>query len=226
VSNAKNVEEICRLLEKERLSIKWHCNVRANYVTDSLVKTMKKAGCVHVLFGAESGCQRILDNMQKDQKVGDIIRAVQILRKNRLSFRAFFMAGYPGEDRSSIEETTKMRMKYNLFGSCFFTTPYPGSNLYNELVKQERIKDEENYLEKLSAHRRHVSVLINLTDLSDKELIKLKKESDRKIHSSIRRRFVQAYNFIKITGIIGGIVQVLKVGYLGFLNKHLREKLK
>jgi len=226
VSNPKNVHELSRLLEKEKLKIRWHCNTRASYLTDSLVKAMKKGGCVHVLFGAESGCQRILDNMQKGQKVSDIIRAVELLRKNRLSFRAFFMAGYPGEDRSSIEETTEIRMRYNLLGPCKITTPYPGSDLYNESVRQGRIKDEDKYLEKLSGHRHHVSMVINLTDLSDKELINLKKESDRKIHSSIKRRFIQAYNFFKITGIIGGIVQVLKVGYLGFLNKHLREKLK
>jgi len=201
--NYPYIKRFCELLKKENLGIEWNCSIRVNNATDNFIKKLKEGGCILVNFGIESGCQRILDNMQKDQTIKQIVNAIRVLRKNKMNFVANFMIGYPGEDKESIEETTKFRVKYNLLGGIGFVTAYPGSELYEEAKSKGLIKDEDKYLDSLSYHIRYQVPLINFTNFSDEELMKLRDESLKKIN----RRFVaivhRIYKFFRMTGIYG-----------------------
>ena len=61
--NKDRAKNICKLMIKERLNLKWHCDTRADCVDKELIKLMRKAGCIHVSIGLESGSNKILKDV-------------------------------------------------------------------------------------------------------------------------------------------------------------------
>jgi CMP-N-acetylneuraminic acid synthetase len=53
----------------------------------------------------------------------------------------------------------------------FFLTPYPGTELYEMALKQNKISDEERYL--LSLDEQGEKIAVNFTDFSDEQLYKI-----------------------------------------------------
>jgi radical SAM superfamily enzyme YgiQ (UPF0313 family) len=163
------VNEFCRQLRENKINITWDCCARADSITPELVKTIKKAGCVMVGIGIESGSQKILDNMKKNEKVGQIKRALRILRYYRVPHGGTMMYGMVGENRRTLEETIKFCKEMNHDTEFFWTTPYPGTEIYKNLVKQGRIKESKEFFTKLSEAYKFT---INLTEFpTDEEAI-------------------------------------------------------
>ncbi|HQV62668.1 MAG TPA: radical SAM protein, partial [Anaerolineales bacterium] len=81
---------------------------RADLVTEKTAAALAKAGCQIVWVGAESGSQKILDAMDKGDKVEDIYRAAELLRKNGIEVGFFLQFGYPGEEWEDVQKTLKM----------------------------------------------------------------------------------------------------------------------
>jgi len=162
----ERVKELCKEIIKQKLNITWSCASRADSITPEIVKTIKRAGCVFVSIGIESGSQKILDNMKKDVKVDQIKRALRILRKAKLAHGGTMMFGMVGENRQTIQETIDFCKEMKHDTPFFWTTPYPGTEIYNNLKKESKIKDEKAFFMQLSDAYKFV---INLTEFSDEE---------------------------------------------------------
>jgi radical SAM superfamily enzyme YgiQ (UPF0313 family) len=81
---------------------------RSDLMTRDTVSALKKAGCVEVWMGAESGSQKILNAMEKGLCVEDTYRARENLARNRIRACLFLQFGYPGEGLAEIQETIRM----------------------------------------------------------------------------------------------------------------------
>lgn len=93
---------------------------------------MKKAGCWLISYGIESGCQRILNLLNKRVTLEQIEKTVAATKKAGLRVRGFFMIGHFGETRESILQTIDFMRKIPLddFNYTVFT-PMPGTPAYN-----------------------------------------------------------------------------------------------
>lgn len=171
----KRVMEFCRKMISEKTDIPWDCYARVNLVDREMLVAMKKAGCYRVGYGIESGSQEILNNMNKEVTVEQAKKAIKLTRSVGLYCGTTFMFGYLGETFETIRETTDFCRELSISPSFFFTTSYPGTKLY-EQVKGKIIKkyrSEERFIEVLGDADKFT---INLTNFSDKQLLKLKKE--------------------------------------------------
>ncbi|MFQ6130076.1 MAG: B12-binding domain-containing radical SAM protein [Candidatus Hadarchaeaceae archaeon] len=88
--------------------IVWACEARADCLDDSLVRLMKETGCYKVSIGAESGCQRLLNDINKQTSVEDIRRAARLLGRYGLRSEFYFMIGLIGERDEDLELTMDM----------------------------------------------------------------------------------------------------------------------
>jgi len=163
----ERVKELCKEMVRQRLNITWDCAARADSISPEIVEVIKKAGCVFVRIGIESGSQRILNNMKKDIKIDQIKKALGILRKARLAHGGTMMFGMVGENEQTIQETIRFCREMKHDAPFFWTTPYPGTEIYNNLKKEGKIKDEKAFFMKLSNASKFV---INLTEFSDEEI--------------------------------------------------------
>lgn len=195
IISKKRVFELCDAIEP--LNIQWSCQGRVNLVNPEILKRMKKANCVGVGYGVESGSQRILDNMNKQITVQQSKEAVINTLKLGMSTNVQLMYGYPGETRETLDETIHVFDDLPYTGVAFLspTTPIPGSPLYDECLNNGLIKDEVKYLESLSAgylalyNEAAVKNTINLTSFSDEDYWRFKKDAERKIFLRQLRRF-------------------------------------
>jgi len=135
----ERVEKICNLIIKKGLNFLWGCNARANDLSDELVKKMKKAGCLRINIGFESGSQEILDKANKNIKLKDLEKAVKICRNNNINIGMYAMLNLPGENRKTIEETINFFSKNNIESMTpNLAIPYFGTPLFEMLSKNKK----------------------------------------------------------------------------------------
>ncbi len=139
LSSRKRAEELLGLFVEKGISkrIKWIAQAKASIVTEDLLRLMKEAGCVGVEYGFESGSQRVLDLMNKKQKIEESLRAAQLTRKAHLRFQANIITGYPGETAEDFRQTLKFikTIRPNMIGFNIFM-PLPGTPSYEQLKRE------------------------------------------------------------------------------------------
>lgn len=132
--------KICQGIIKENLNIKWYTSgTRVNVfnkATDEQIRLLKQSGADTLKFGAESGCDRILELMKKGIKREDTIAAN--LKAKRCGIKPAFalMIGFPTETFEEINQTIDLfiRLKKDNEQAQFEVmspyTPFPGTPLY------------------------------------------------------------------------------------------------
>ena len=73
--NRKRVLEFCSLVEKELPGKMWAAQSRVDTIDQEMLRRMKRAGCDNLIFGVESGSQKILDILGKGFTVEQIENA-------------------------------------------------------------------------------------------------------------------------------------------------------
>ncbi len=129
--NKPHLFKILDLLEKENFKIPFTCQSRVDTIDEERLKRLKKAGCKIILYGIESGSQKILDMMKKNITVPQIQKAVKLTKKHGILTQGFFILGYPGETEGTVQETIKLikECPFDEIGVWYFT-PLPGSEIY------------------------------------------------------------------------------------------------
>ena len=132
--NRQRTSQICAGLRKRKDRIPWTCLTTVGSVSKELLQEMKASGCWQVLFGLESGSDRMLKLLKKGASSEQNIQAVKWAKEAGLSVRADFILGTPGETGESLKETLafslKMKLDYAHFNKF---VPYPGTELYEKL---------------------------------------------------------------------------------------------
>ncbi|MEK6808199.1 MAG: radical SAM protein, partial [Nanoarchaeota archaeon] len=134
--------ELCNEIINRGLNekIKWVTECRVKPLDEELLKLMKRAGCVRVCFGIESGNNEILKLLKKNFTAEDVRRAVRIAHKAGLEIDGMFMIGLPGETTETITETIDFAIELNVRYAIFnIFVPYPGCELYDTLKAQDKI---------------------------------------------------------------------------------------
>lgn len=140
------IEKFANLLNEENAVIPFKCLQRADLVNEKTAAGLAKAGCKTVWLGAESGSQKILDAMDKGDKVEDIYRAAILLRENGIEVGFFLQFGYPGETWKDVQKTLKMVrecMPDDIGISVSY--PLPGTKFF-ESVKLE-LGEKQNWID-------------------------------------------------------------------------------
>lgn len=150
--NMDSVVEFCELSIKSQLGIFWTANmiIRPEMNWD-VIRKMKDSGCKHVIFGIESGSQRVLDLMKKHYRLQDADRIIQWMYKAGIPVTCNFMFGFPGETEEDFQKTLDF-IKRN---AGFLKRVYPSrtycgieesSYLYNHLEEFGIKPNPDNYL--------------------------------------------------------------------------------
>lgn len=192
--------KLCDALETT--GIYWGCVGRVNIVDENLLKRMYETGCRWITYGIESGSETILKEMKKNQKADKAKKAVIQTKKAGLGTNPTFIIGYPSETRETAMESVDFMKETGLHpDSIFFATPYPGTELYNDAIKNGRITGTiEEYLHKIDGEDAH-SLLVNLTQMSDEELLALRDEVLRKVKPTSWDHFKKAIEILKQKGL-------------------------
>jgi anaerobic magnesium-protoporphyrin IX monomethyl ester cyclase len=100
--------EFAAAVEALDAAIPFKMQSRCDLMTRDTVAALRRAGCREVWMGAESGSQKILDAMEKGQRVESIYQSREHLQRHGIRACFFLQFGYPGESWPEIEATIRM----------------------------------------------------------------------------------------------------------------------
>ncbi len=138
--NKQRVIDIMDGIKERGLKFNWlgNCRVdffREGYIDDKFLEQLKASGCYKLMFGAESGSQRILDFLKKGIKVEQIVKAAEMCQKHGIRSNFSFMCALPGETKKERIKTLKLIDKLIAIGNLVEIIspqpyrPYPGDVL-------------------------------------------------------------------------------------------------
>lgn len=132
--------EFCQQMIDRKVGIEWQALTRINLLDGDELALMKRAGLVQIDLGIESGSPRSLERLNKQITV-DEIREKVALAKRYVRVFGFFMIGIPGETEEDVEQTFELAKSLDLDRwSWSIYSPLPGSQLYDDLVAEGRVK--------------------------------------------------------------------------------------
>ena len=137
------VIEICKRIMKKGLNISWYAISRVDCIDEEILYWMRKAGCIQISFGIESGSEIIRERLGKKFTTDQVMRAFKITKKYGILSRAYFIYGCPGESWETIQETINLMMAIRPLGVIFYILDlFPGTALYESFKKQTNITDD------------------------------------------------------------------------------------
>lgn len=110
-ADRKRVLEICDDIIERKLDIRWKCSSRVSSVDEEIYRAIKKAGCIYINFGIESGSPKILKIMRKGVTIEQQIKAFQLAKKVGIDAGMMLIVGNVGETKETIQETLDMMLK-------------------------------------------------------------------------------------------------------------------
>ncbi|KPK96727.1 MAG: hypothetical protein AMJ95_12565 [Omnitrophica WOR_2 bacterium SM23_72] len=132
----KRLAEFAELMRKRRLKIAWSAQSRVDTINDEKLRLARSCGCWQILYGVESGSQKILDFLKKQVTNDQIEEAVRLTKKRGIYTKGFFMIGNPQESLKTLRETQEMIMRLPLDDvSVTFFTPYPGTDIWPSILQ-------------------------------------------------------------------------------------------
>ncbi|MCZ6898806.1 MAG: radical SAM protein [Bacteroidetes bacterium] len=143
----RRIQAICEGIIERKLEFSWGCEGRVDSVAINQFPIMGKANCGFLAFGVESGTQRILDRLKKDQTLDQIEHAVKEAKKYGIkNAHGFFLVGSPEETESDIIQSFKFaaRLKLDTFGFNRLCV-YRGTPLWQEYLTRGLIDDERDW---------------------------------------------------------------------------------
>jgi anaerobic magnesium-protoporphyrin IX monomethyl ester cyclase len=137
------VIDLCKLLVSANLHITWNAISRVDYIDKELLFWMRRAGCIQISFGIESGSQKIKKALGKPISNETCIQAFSLTRSHGIMPRAYFIYGSPGETHETIQESCDLLMQLKPLGTVFYMLViFPGTHLYRQALQKGRVSDE------------------------------------------------------------------------------------
>ncbi|NVM27830.1 MAG: B12-binding domain-containing radical SAM protein [Candidatus Helarchaeota archaeon] len=151
--NPKRTLKLCQRMRKEKIDMIWESESRVTHATKELLRTMRSAGCTSILFGIESGNQRVLDYLNKKITPLKSKLAVKNARKAGLeNIAGLFIVGTPHETVSDIIQTMKFGLKLDLTLVIYQLLYLPiHSTLWQEAVRMGLINEDRDWNRKIYA---------------------------------------------------------------------------
>jgi magnesium-protoporphyrin IX monomethyl ester (oxidative) cyclase len=135
----KRMAAICDLIVERNLRFEWFTpnGVRADTLSEDLLRKMKRAGCKKIRVAPESGVQRIVSEVaKKNLDLKKVEAAVVACKKVGIKVGVFFVMGLIGETKADIEQTIQYAYKLKELGAESFifsiAMPVYGTEFYEQ----------------------------------------------------------------------------------------------
>ena len=105
ILDRRRIEEMCALIRKRRIRMKYYCEGRADEVSPSLLKTMKRAGFDVIYFGVESPNDHVLKYYNKNISAKTARRAIEDAKRAGMIVVTSYIVGAPVESHADVDRT-------------------------------------------------------------------------------------------------------------------------
>lgn len=140
------VIDFCKKIIQGNLRIEFIASTRIKPVSEEMLRYMEKAGFRKIMFGLETGSEKLIRSIHKGINQKDAEDLFRKLRKSNFIITTFLMVGFPGENESTVKETIcfvkkLQRLKYNYITGIGKLWVYPGTEVYQIMKNRGALSD-------------------------------------------------------------------------------------
>ena len=176
-----------------------------------MLRWMRRAGCVKIAYGLESGSPRLLTTMKKGVTPDKVRAGSKLNRQLGMYFKFFILYGFPEELPEDHRYTEELVTETRPDSICVaMLQPIPGTELY-ESIKDSLLQD----VAEIEFHYWHSTETFKHPTFSHAEL---NQERDRllKVHANatkhwlprLQRKFERLWTMITHPYLIGDLIDV------------------
>jgi len=166
-SNKKRILEFC---EKYDIKFPFVCNGRIEDIDKEVATALKKANCIEVRIGIESGNEKLrTDILRRYYSNEQIKKAFQTCKEVGLKTYSFNMIGLPFETKETILQTFKLIRETSDNFQVSILYPFEGTDIY-------KIYEENNYFKDKKLSQKEMKTFLDksratFSNLSQRQLI-------------------------------------------------------
>lgn len=169
---------------KMKVRLTFPNGVRGDHMDEEFFIKARRAGVVFMAFAVETASPRLQRKLRKNIHLEKIRANISLALKYGIFTHGFFMLGFPTETRDELLTTSNFAIKSDLHtANIFVVNPFEGTGLADwakEIGKPVLSQFERNYFSK---------EFVNLTDLPDEELNKIRRDTVRRFFLNPRRAY-------------------------------------
>lgn len=127
------------------LKITWQipAGTRSEAIDAEVARYLYLSGCRNITYAPESGSPEILKKIKKKVIPARMLESIRHSYLEKMNVKINIIIGFPDEKRKHLFETMWFLIKASWYGAHDMVpsifSPYPGSELFNRLVKEGRI---------------------------------------------------------------------------------------
>ena len=141
--NANRVIEICKKIIQAKMDVQWAAISRVDMIDEDILHWMRKAGCIQISYGVESGSEEIRKLLGKNISKQQIRQAFELTQKHGIMARGYFIYGCPQESWQTIEETIDLMEVIKPLSAVFYILDlFPGTALYDDYKMRCKVSDD------------------------------------------------------------------------------------
>lgn len=137
--------EFARKFSKRFPGLSYMCNARADEVDEEVGEWLRRSRCERVGIGFECGNEEYRNNILKKNVTNEeIVRCVDILKRNKVQVLGQWIIGLPGETVHNAIESLQFSIKIGDIPQVHIAQPYPKTEMHNQAVQMGLI--DEKYI--------------------------------------------------------------------------------
>ncbi len=207
--NKQRTLDLLRAITIENFKFGWTCLSRTDILDAFVLKLMKEAGCHTIMIGIESANEQFMISHNKNTTTHQTHEAISLIKKAGIRAGGFFMIGFPGETRQSINDTIDLACSLNLdYASFNIVNPRFGTSLRKTVIEKGSIY--ENILDTESSFSKPVW---KNQPVSNDNLLCLKKYAVRKFYlrpGYLFKRLLNIKTFHETKNLFAEAVELLR----------------
>ncbi len=137
LSHKEKAKQVCNLLIKEKLNIKWKVFCRIDSIDIDSIRIMSEAGCEGIFFGIESGSSSIQKFIKKRLNFSLVRNVLSQCKKYHILPELSFVIGFPVEREEDLNATINLALKIFQFTDYYLIVnhfiPWGGVPLANKM---------------------------------------------------------------------------------------------
>lgn len=149
LKNRKSILKAIDIFNKFNLKFRAMSHINSIRGNEDILKDLKKAGCIELEIGVESGNQEVRDSIRKIGRVEDVEKVILSILENGINVKIYVIFGFLEETYEQCLDTYNLVKRLydkskdfegTLRVSAFQFRPYHGTQIYNMIMENEKKK--------------------------------------------------------------------------------------
>jgi anaerobic magnesium-protoporphyrin IX monomethyl ester cyclase len=170
------IVDFCRKIEERGLTFTWQLpsGTRSEAIDDEVAGLLFKSGCRNLSYSPESGSPSVLARIKKKITADSVIESISSSFSQGMNVKCNIIFGFPGETLKEVFESYRFIIRMGMAGaydiSVWAFSPYPGSELFEQIREDKGIILDDKYYDSLRSYADASRTVSYSKNFSDKKL--------------------------------------------------------